>query len=408
MKKITTILIGMGIWSSFFLTSKVFAITTPMLYVDVSDQEVIFTWSNDEADMSAVYISKKDSSGRYVLVYDGDEELIYGKDFSCSLDVGEYRANMRSWSSGVPSGFSNIVYFTVENQNLHLKYYPGYNGNSNSIVDALNSMGISKSFEHREKIAVANGINNYTGKDTQNIYLLNLLKEGKLIDPDEMNVDVTNSVNDRINSGIGDIVINPLTGSIVSIIKIKEKEENIEKDPNIDPSVDQYDDWRTRLKLKYFKENIYWNHNGLPYSTTEEKAIANAGYSTERCYCSDHKHYYNEIKECTCNWYNTGSQCVGFAGYIFNDIWGVDPDINSMLTFTNTNMLKPGDLIAFQYTNDPSAEYKWHYAIVLEIGKDNVSVLECNYGDNCIIKYGNIHYMSEMTRYSTPFYYSVQ
>ena len=79
-----------------------------------------------------------------------------------------------------------------------------------------------------------------------------------------------------------------------------------------------------------------------------------------------------------------------------------------MSTFTNINVLKPGDLLKFQYTNDPDAEYKWHYAIVLEVGEGNVSVLECNYGDNCIIKYGNIHYMDEMTRYSTPFYYSVQ
>ena len=60
------------------------------------------------------------------------------------------------------------------------KYYPKYNGNSNSIVDALKSLKIDSSFSHRKKISEKNNINLYKGSYVQNIKLLSLLKEGKL------------------------------------------------------------------------------------------------------------------------------------------------------------------------------------------------------------------------------------
>ena len=52
-----------------------------------------------------------------------------------------------------------------------------------SIVDALNSIGERSSFEYRTRIANINGISNYAGTSKQNTYMLNLLKEGKLIKP---------------------------------------------------------------------------------------------------------------------------------------------------------------------------------------------------------------------------------
>ena len=65
----------------------------------------------------------------------------------------------------------------------NLKYFKQYTGNSISIVDALNSIGEKSSFEYRSRIAVINGINNYIGTSNQNLYLLKLLKEGRLIKP---------------------------------------------------------------------------------------------------------------------------------------------------------------------------------------------------------------------------------
>ena len=60
-------------------------------------------------------------------------------------------------------------------------YYPAISSDYNSIVEALKSIGVDSSFNNRKKIAVKNGINNYTGTATQNIELLYKLKAGRLI-----------------------------------------------------------------------------------------------------------------------------------------------------------------------------------------------------------------------------------
>ena len=59
-------------------------------------------------------------------------------------------------------------------------YYPAISSDYNSIVEALKSIGVDSSFNNRKKIAVKNGINNYTGTATQNIELLDKLKAGRL------------------------------------------------------------------------------------------------------------------------------------------------------------------------------------------------------------------------------------
>ena len=61
-------------------------------------------------------------------------------------------------------------------------YYPKYTGNSTSLVDGLKAVGVkdtSKAFS--TKIATANGITNYKATSSQNLTMLNLLKQGKLI-----------------------------------------------------------------------------------------------------------------------------------------------------------------------------------------------------------------------------------
>lgn len=61
---------------------------------------------------------------------------------------------------------------------VSLYYKCDYRGNS--IVDALNSIGENSKFSHRKKIAIANGMYNYTGKASENIKMLNMLKNGIL------------------------------------------------------------------------------------------------------------------------------------------------------------------------------------------------------------------------------------
>lgn len=60
-------------------------------------------------------------------------------------------------------------------------YYKKYTGTSGSIVNVCKSLGIDSSYNHRKKIAVANGITNYSGTASQNTSLVRLAKEGKLI-----------------------------------------------------------------------------------------------------------------------------------------------------------------------------------------------------------------------------------
>ena len=77
-----------------------------------------------------------------------------------------------------------VHYFRLkekEKKKEKVSYYPKYKGKSISIVDALVSLKIDSSFEHRKKIATKNGIKNYTGSPEQNTKMLNLLKKGKLI-----------------------------------------------------------------------------------------------------------------------------------------------------------------------------------------------------------------------------------
>ena len=59
-------------------------------------------------------------------------------------------------------------------------YYPKYTGNSTSIVEALSAVKVNSSYANRKKIAVANGITNYSGTMEQNAQLVKLLKAGKL------------------------------------------------------------------------------------------------------------------------------------------------------------------------------------------------------------------------------------
>lgn len=56
---------------------------------------------------------------------------------------------------------------------------PDYVGDS--FVNALKQIGEDISFENRSRIARLNGINNYVGSATQNLELLQLLKDGRLI-----------------------------------------------------------------------------------------------------------------------------------------------------------------------------------------------------------------------------------
>lgn len=67
--------------------------------------------------------------------------------------------------------------------NTKTAYFKPYKGTSDSLVDALETVGAKSNLAYRKKIAVKNKIKNYKGTAEQNGRLLALLKKGKLIKP---------------------------------------------------------------------------------------------------------------------------------------------------------------------------------------------------------------------------------
>ena len=67
--------------------------------------------------------------------------------------------------------------------NKVVQYFPKSSYEGVSIVDALKEINVDSSQSYRSKIAAANGIENYKFLDTENLEMLKLLKEGKLIIP---------------------------------------------------------------------------------------------------------------------------------------------------------------------------------------------------------------------------------
>ena len=70
-----------------------------------------------------------------------------------------------------------------DEQNIHVSYFPKYVGNTDSIVMALDALGVDSSRENRRAIYNANFIDAYTASAKQNTAMLVLLKQGILIKP---------------------------------------------------------------------------------------------------------------------------------------------------------------------------------------------------------------------------------
>lgn len=82
----------------------------------------------------------------------------------------------------VGTGAQNLALLDAMRGNIKpqptVAYYPAFN--SRSIVDGLKSIGVDSSTQNRNKIAIANGISNYSGTASQNSYLCELARQGKL------------------------------------------------------------------------------------------------------------------------------------------------------------------------------------------------------------------------------------
>lgn len=70
-----------------------------------------------------------------------------------------------------------------DDKNYSVKYFPKFTGDTESIVNALNALGIDSSVDHRREIYNANFSDAYTMSAKQNLSMLVLLKGGLLIMP---------------------------------------------------------------------------------------------------------------------------------------------------------------------------------------------------------------------------------
>lgn len=110
----------------------------------------------------------------HVGVYIGNGKVIEARGFA--YGVVETRLSARAWKNW---GKCPWLEYTTSSAT----YFKKYTGSSKSIVDSLKAVGASSTFAYRKKIAAVNNISDYIGLSTQNIKMLNLLKQGKLIKP---------------------------------------------------------------------------------------------------------------------------------------------------------------------------------------------------------------------------------
>ena len=135
--------------------------------------------------------------------YNSDEEGVVGyydfintKNYANLKNAGnyvQYAEYLKKDNWATSSTYVNTLVSTVRKYNLyvydledagaHDKYFPKYEGRSDSLVDALDSLGIDSSQSYRKIIYQNNFDDKYTFSAVQNMALLARLKEGTLIRP---------------------------------------------------------------------------------------------------------------------------------------------------------------------------------------------------------------------------------
>lgn len=168
------------------------------------------------------------------------------------------------------------------------EYYPACNYTGASIVDGLKSIGVSTSFDFRCKIAEANGFGrgDYEGSAEQNTFLLNRLKQGKLVIPSaqgSQTVRVSPISNPTSSILVGS---HACTETMVEAVKDTTMRINASKDADILCNVQEGDCFKV-VRSVINKWNNLWYE------------VAWAG-TTGYIYSgnvTDHTHYYNKVDD---------------------------------------------------------------------------------------------------------------
>jgi flagellum-specific peptidoglycan hydrolase FlgJ len=133
--------------------------------------------------------------------YDSDIEGVEGyynfissKRYANLRDAKTYRQfaeYLKADGYATSSTYVNTLCNTVQKYNLtkfdesniHISYFPKYEGDTDSIVMALASVGANSDLDYRRAVYNSNFTDTYTGSAKQNTSMLILLKQGILIKP---------------------------------------------------------------------------------------------------------------------------------------------------------------------------------------------------------------------------------
>lgn len=110
----------------------------------------------------------------HVGIYAGNGKVIEARGFA--YGVVETELADRKWTSWGKCPW-------IKYPETKAVYFPMCHSACTSIVDGLKSVKANSSFAYRKKVAALNGISGYLGTASQNIKLLALLKQGKLMKP---------------------------------------------------------------------------------------------------------------------------------------------------------------------------------------------------------------------------------
>lgn len=180
--------------------------------------------------------------------------------------------------------------------------------------------------------------------------------------------------------------------------------------PSVDVSASGYT--LEQLKAK-FPDGKYWNHqvkagHYIDY-TVHTGAACGDVENTVTSYPCTSNYLDVGVGGYACNSYkNIAVQCAGFARKLANLVYGVYDCAGSWPAITNKataiSQVKPGDVIWYKgYDADPT---HGHWVFVTAVSGSTVTLGECNYGGNCLIRWGrqlNLNNVSSLTLYKAPY-----
>ncbi len=123
---------------------------------------------------------------------------------------------------------------------------------------------------------------------------------------------------------------------------------------------------------KKFPADKYWNHMGSPKNSPD---------TVTDVPCASHIGCSWQEDACSCNSFDRSIQCMGYAHKIAYEITGVMPRGSfTKSTKLSVSSLRVGDIIRFR--NDR------HSICVTGVNGSQISFTDCNWGSNCIIRWG--------------------